>query len=283
MRFAMFEDKGKIGLAASDGKEFHGLTENEAGYPGSLDRLLAAGADLAAVGKALLKAPRVDLESRTFLPPVRESSKILCLGLNYADHAAESGKAIPAYPDVFLRTSASVCGHNQALRKPPFSDQYDYEGELAMIIGKSAFRVSREKALDYVAGYSVFNDGSLRDFQLRVSQWAVGKNFDGSGGFGPWLVTPDELPPGAKGLNLQTRLNGKIVQNSNTKHLIFDIAAQIAYISQAMTLNPGDVVITGTPSGVGVSFTPPLFMKAGDICEVEIEGIGTLRNPVVES
>jgi 2-keto-4-pentenoate hydratase/2-oxohepta-3-ene-1,7-dioic acid hydratase in catechol pathway len=151
-----------------------------------------------------------------------------------------------------------------------------------MIIGKEGFRIKKENALDHVAGYSIFNDASVRDFQLRASQWTVGKNFDASGGFGPWLVSPDELPPGAKGLQLQTRLNGRVVQNSNTKHLIFDVAAQIAYLSQAMTLRPGDLFITGTPSGVGFSLTPPGFMKAGDVCEVEIQGIGVLRNPVAE-
>lgn len=283
MRLAMFEENGKTVIAASDGGAWHGLVETDPAYPGCLDGLLAAGADLTAAGRELVKkAPTVVMEGKKLLPPLRRSNKIICIGLNYVDHAAESGKAIPDYPDMFLRVSTSLCGHNQPLLKSPHSDKFDYEAELAMVIGKGGRNISPERALEHVAGYSVFNDGSMRDYQGRVSQWCMGKNFDGSGAFGPWLVTADALPPGADGLDIKLRLNGKTMQHSNTSQLIFNIAAQISYISQGMTLLPGDVFVTGTPAGVGAVMTPPVFMRPGDVCEVEIEGIGVLRNPVAE-
>ena len=176
--------------------------------------------------------------------------------------------------------ASSLVGHNAPIVKPSISDQLDYEGEMAMIIGRKGRSIPKEKALEYIAGYSIFNDASVRDFQLRTSQWTVGKNFDGTGAFGPWLVTPDELPAGARGLRIQTRLNGTVLQDSNTSAMLFDVADQIAYLSQAVTIEPGDVFVTGTPSGVGSSRNPKLFMKIGDVCEIEIEKIGILRNPV---
>lgn len=283
MRLAMFEENGKTGIAASDGAAWHGLLENEAAFPGCLDSLLGAGVDLAAAGRELIKkAPQVELEGKKLLPPLRRPNKIICIGLNYADHAAESGVAIPNYPDMFLRVGTSLCGHNQPLLKSRHSDKFDYEAELAMVVGKGGRDISPDKALEHVAGYAVFNDGSMRDYQGRVSQWCTGKNFDSSGAFGPWLVTADALPPGADGLDIKLRLNGKTMQHSNTRHLIFNIATLIACISQGMTLLPGDVFVTGTPAGVGATMTPPVFMRPGDVCEVEIEGIGTLSNPVVE-
>ncbi len=281
MRFAVFTSDGRIGLAVADGAEFHACMSDNAAYPGDVDDLLAGGQDLSSVGKRLLaEAPVIDLAGKTLLPPVRRPGKILCAGLNYVDHTAEIGLQKPAYPDIFLRVPTSLCGHNQAMLQGPESREFDFEGELAVIIGKGGRRIKRDEALAHVAGYAAFNDGSMRDFQMRSSQWIIGKNFDRTGAFGPWLVTSDVLPAGGKGLDICTRLNGRIVQHSNTEHLIFAVPDLIAYISQAMTLLPGDVLVTGTPGGVGMSRKPQLFMRPGDVCEVEIEGIGVLSNPV---
>jgi 2-keto-4-pentenoate hydratase/2-oxohepta-3-ene-1,7-dioic acid hydratase in catechol pathway len=164
--------------------------------------------------------------------------------------------------------------------RPSVSDKLDYEAELAFIVGKKARNLTKENALDCVAGYSIFNDGSLRDYQRKTSQWTIGKNFDQTGAFGPWLVTPDELPSGAHGLQIQSRLNGNLMQNANTKDFLWGIAETIQLITECMTLEPGDVVITGTPAGVGYARTPPVFMKPGDVCEIEIEGIGILQNSI---
>jgi 2-keto-4-pentenoate hydratase/2-oxohepta-3-ene-1,7-dioic acid hydratase in catechol pathway len=165
---------------------------------------------------------------------------------------------------------------------PRVSSQFDYEAELVAVIGKGGRYIPREQALEHVAGYSIFNDGSLRDYQTRTHQWMLGKNFDASGAFGPEFVTADELPPGAAGLRIQCRLNGQTVQDANTRDMIFDVATLVSACSEAMALSPGDIVITGTPSGVGMARKPPLWMKAGDLCEVEIEGLGVLANPIAE-
>jgi 2-keto-4-pentenoate hydratase/2-oxohepta-3-ene-1,7-dioic acid hydratase in catechol pathway len=160
------------------------------------------------------------------------------------------------------------------------SDKLDYEAELAFIVGKRARNLTRENALDCIAGYSVFNDGSIRNYQRKTTQWTIGKNFDQTGGFGPCLVTPDELPPGAHGLQIQSRINGAVMQNANTKDFLWDVAETIVLITECMTLEPGDVVITGTPAGVGYARTPPIFMKPGDVCEIEVEGVGILTNTI---
>lgn len=217
------------------------------------------------------------------LPPVPRPGKILCIGLNYVDHAKESGHAVPDYPAVFMRGASSLTGHNHPLLRPVCSDRFDYEAELAIVIGRRVHAVSEQNALSCVAGYACFNDGSLRDYQMKSGQWTMGKNFDQTGGFGPDLVTPDELPAGAAGLRVVTRLNGEILQDGNTSNMIFSVAKIIEVLSEVMTLEPGDVIITGTPAGVGFARTPPIFMKAGDVCEIEIEGIGTLRNPIVDA
>jgi 2-keto-4-pentenoate hydratase/2-oxohepta-3-ene-1,7-dioic acid hydratase in catechol pathway len=217
----------------------------------------------------------------TYLPTVMAPPKIICVGLNYIDHAAESPyKNAPTYPVLFNRFTSTLVGHNAPVIRPLCSEQFDYEGELVIVIGKKGRHVSKEKALSYVGGYSVFNDVSVRDYQFKATQWLMGKNFDGTGAFGPDFVTPDEVPAGATGLQLTTRLNGQVVQNANTKDMIFDAATLIATISEGITLEPGDVIVSGTPAGVGFARKPPLWMKNGDVCEVEIEGVGKLSNPV---
>lgn len=215
------------------------------------------------------------------LPPVLQPAKALAVGLNYKDHAAESNFAAPKHPVVFQRFPSSWVAHGQSLVRPAISVQFDYEAEVVAVIGKAGRGIAIDDALSHVAGYSLFNDGSVRDWQTRSAQWLLGKNFDASGSFGPEFVTADELPSGASGLRLQCRLNGQVVQDANTRDMIFDVATLVSECSQAMTLRPGDIIITGTPAGVGLARTPPLWMQPGDVCEVELEGLGILRNGIV--
>ncbi len=219
------------------------------------------------------------LSEVTLLAPVPRPGKLICIGLNYRDHAKEGGNPIPDYPAVFMRGATSIADPGAVMVYPQCSDKLDYEAELAVVIGKTARNVGPD-ALDYVAGYSCFNDGSVRDYQRKSTQWTMGKNFDQTGGFGPELVTPDELPAGASGLRIVSRLNGKTMQDGNTGDMIFDVASLITTLSEVMTLEVGDVIATGTPAGVGYARTPPVFMLPGDLIEVEIESIGTLSNTV---
>ena len=228
------------------------------------------------------KAIGGNLKEISFKVPIERPGKIVCMGLNYADHAKEGGNARPEYPSFFMRGPSSMTAHLSPLIRPKVSDKLDYEAELAFIVGKKARHLTLDNSLDCVAGYSIFNDGSIRDYQRKTTQWTIGKNFDQTGAFGPWLVTPEELPLGCDGLNIQSRLNGQVMQNANTKDFLWGVAETIVLISECMTLEPGDVVITGTPAGVGYARTPPVFMKPGDICEIEIESIGVLRNTIAD-
>ena len=224
---------------------------------------------------------RLRLAAQQLAPLVPEPGKTICLGLNYFDHAKEGGRDKPDYPWFFYRGSSSLIAHGAAGVVPKVSSRFDYEAELAVVIGRRVPRHTPEAdALQYVFGYSCFNDMSVRDYQKRTPQWTIGKNFDQTGAFGPWLVTPDELPSGAHGLQIQSRLNGNLMQNANTKDFLWGVAETIQLITECMTLEPGDVVITGTPAGVGYARTPPVFMKPGDVCEIEIEGIGVLQNSI---
>src|SRR5580698_190565 len=280
MRLIHFEKGGVSGIAADDGSGWHGLTELDNDFVATLPELITEGADLLHVGKDLLPMQPIDLDAVRLLPPVPRPPKIICVGLNYDDHLKESGLKKPEYLEIFARFGTSLIAHREPIRRPRESSALDYEAELAVVIGRGGRRISRDKALDHVAGYSLFNDGTLRDFQLRTPQWTMGKNFDATGAFGPWLVTPDAVPPGAHGLRIQGRLNGQVMQDSRTDLLIFSVAALIELISVAMSLERGDVIITGTPGGVGAARKPPVFMHPGDIFEVEIDGLGVLTNPV---
>ncbi|WP_374943772.1 fumarylacetoacetate hydrolase family protein [Sphingomonas sp.] len=221
----------------------------------------------------------VALAEVTLLAPVPRPGKVICIGLNYRAHAAEGGNAIPDYPSVFLRGATSLIGPADPIILPDCSDKLDFEAELAIVIGKTATNVQHDP-LAYVAGYCCFNDGTIRDYQRKTSQWTAGKNFDGTGAFSVELVTPDELPVGAAGLRITARLNGEIMQDSNTADMVFDAATLITILSEAMTLEPGDVIATGTPAGVGYARTPPVFMREGDRIEIEIEAIGNAANVV---
>jgi 2-keto-4-pentenoate hydratase/2-oxohepta-3-ene-1,7-dioic acid hydratase in catechol pathway len=212
--------------------------------------------------------------------PVPCPGKVFCLGLNYRDHADEAGFEREAYPTFFMRGATSLVAPGAPIIRPATSAALDYEAELAVIIGRRARHLRAEDCADVIAGYTCFNDGSVRDFQQHTSQWTVGKNFDRTGALGPAMVTPDELPPFARGLRIQCRLNGEIVQDSNTDKMLFPVAEVLVYLTSAATLCPGDVIVMGTPAGVGMARDPPLWMKQGDVAEVEIDGIGRLVNPV---
>lgn len=216
------------------------------------------------------------------LPVIPNPNRILCVGLNYVAHRAEgSHKTEAAAPTIFLRLPESQVGHGRPMVCPRESEQFDYEAELAVVIGKAGRRIDRANALGHVAGISAYNDGSVRDWQLLMGQWSPGKNFPGTGAFGPWLVTSDELPPD-RVLSLVCRLNGKEMQRTTTDLMMFSIAELIAFVSTFTTLEPGDVLVTGTPGGVGLRRTPQVWMKHGDVVEIELEGVGVLRSPVVK-
>ena len=284
MRIVAFEKNGHATIGVRDNEQVVDLSIASPDLPQTLRGLLEADA-LDAAGEAAAnagEAARVAFEGLTLLPPIQDPPKFLCIGRNYAEHAKEGGAKVPQYPDIFMRSRLSMIGAGAPIIRPPISDKLDFEGELMAIIGKTVHRANEERALDAVAGYSIFNDATLRDYQRRTGQWTVGKNFDGTGPFGPEFVTADELPPGCIGLKLQTRLNGEVMQDTNTSDMVFNVAFAISYLSQAMTLEPGDLLATGTPSGVGYARTPPVWMKPGDMVEIEIEGIGILSNPVAD-
>lgn len=283
MRLVTFARDGAARTGVRRGDSIVDLAAAAPDLPGDWPAIFAAGAlgRVAAAAKGAAGNALVPAKSVSLLPPIPRPPKILCIGLNYRSHAEETGMAIPTYPIVFPRWPTSVVGHDAPIVRPAASGQFDFEAELAIVIGKAGRHIPLAKALDHVAGYSVFNDGSLRDYQFKSSQWAMGKNFDASGSLGPDIVTADELPPGAAGLRIMCRLNGETLQDGNTDDMIFDTATLISTMSEVMTLEPGDVIPTGTPPGVGFTRKPPVWMKPGDVCEIEIEKIGTLRNPVV--
>lgn len=246
---------------------------------------IGSGAYLEAAKHVAGKAPDAKLADITYLPVIPRPEKIVCAVRNYMDHhqeviAAGMQRELSEQPPIFLRVWRSQCAHNAPIVLPKASESLDWEGELAVIIGKEGRNIPEDRAFEHVAGYSCYNDGSIREWQFHAKQIASGKNFESTGGFGPWMVTADEIEPG-KALKLEVRLNGEVMQSSHTGHMIFSIPKLIAYASTIFTLVPGDVIATGTPAGVGWSRKPPRFMKPGDVCEVEIEGIGVLRNPIV--
>ncbi|MDP8981110.1 MAG: fumarylacetoacetate hydrolase family protein [Acidobacteriota bacterium] len=277
MRFLTYSKDGVSGLALKKGADWVSL-------PGLhlLEVLRGGDEGLTSAAKAAARGSILDPSTLVYLPPIAAPPKIVCVGMNYKDHVNEAKRQPPTHPTYFGRFTQTLIGHGHPLIRPTVSDQFDYEGELVAVIGKTGRHISPDHALDYIAGYSIFNDASVRDYQRKGEQWTLGKNFDGSGAFGPEFVTADELPRGAKGLTLTTRLNGVSVQCASIDEMIFDIPTLLSSLSEAMTLVAGDVIVTGTPGGVGFARTPKLFMKSGDVCEVEIEGIGVLRNPVVD-
>ena len=288
MKIVAFEGQDGPRLGIVEGDQAIDLKAADTDAPTDLGEWLAKTngdlAPLAAIAKRAPASAHRPLAGLIYRLPIARPGKVICLGLNYLEHVKEGVQRdnIPKFPSIFMRSRTSLVPHGWPILRPQASVTLDYEAEMILVVGKRAKRLTPANALSCVAGYSCGNEGSVREFQRKTTQWDMGKNFDRTGGFGPWLVTADELPPGAKGLKIESRLDGKVMQSDNTDNMMFPIVELLVYVTQGMTLEPGDIIFTGTPSGVGHARTPPVFMKNGDICEVEIQGIGVLRNPVVD-
>jgi len=280
MRLVSFEHEGRASFGIHTGTGVIDAGARLAGGRSDLRQVLAAG-ELSRLEAMAALGPDLAEEDILFLPVIPNAGKILCVGINYMSHIEETGRDVPEYPVLFTRFPDSVVGHGRPMIRPRVSTDFDYEGELAVIMGRTARHVSRADAMEYVAGYSCFNEGSIRDYQRHTIQFTAGKNFYHSGSFGPWMVTTDEQADPNR-FHLQTRLNGKVLQDAPVSDLCFDIPQLIEYCSIWTPLGPGDVIVTGTPGGVGRVRKPPVWMKAGDVAEVEIQGVGLLRNPIVD-
>jgi 2-keto-4-pentenoate hydratase/2-oxohepta-3-ene-1,7-dioic acid hydratase in catechol pathway len=281
MKLVSFTNAGRAGYGAVKDAGVVDLTPHFAAMGvTTLRGLLAAG--LLADAKDVVATAATDfpLDGLALAPVIPDPDKIICIGLNYRDHVAETGRTETANPALFARFAGSQVGHLQPMVRPSVSEEFDYEGELAVVIGTAGRHIPAARALAHIAGYACYNEGSVRDWQRHTSQFLAGKTFAGTGAFGPWLVTADEIPDPSR-LTLQTRLNGQVVQSTTTDLMITAIPALIAYCSTLLPLLPGDVIVTGTPGGVGAKRTPPLWLRPGDVVEVEISAIGCLRNPVV--
>ncbi len=279
MKLISFESEGRASYGALQGDQVRDLGAHFGARAPDLKAFIAAGLQKEAAGLADAQAPLRRLDAVHLLPVIPNPGKIICVGLNYHDHVKETGRALTESPALFVRFAESQVAHGQPIVLPPESGKLDYEGEIAIVIGKGGRRISEADAWQHIAGYACYNDGSIRDWQTATTQWTAGKNFWRTGGFGPWLVTADEIAPG-QCMTLVTRLNGQEMQRATTDMLIHSIPAQIAYISAFTPLSPGDVIVTGTPGGVGAKRTPPVWMKAGDVVEIEVDAIGVLRNTV---
>jgi acylpyruvate hydrolase len=288
MKIVAFEGQGGPRLGVVDGDQVVDLQAADPKVPKDLGEWLAKNnGDTGTLGEIAKYAPsntRKPLSAIKYALPVARPGKIVCLGLNYLEHVKEGSQRdnIPKFPTIFMRGLTSMVPHGEPIIRPQVSETLDYEAELILVVGKRAKHLTAANATSCIAGYSCGNEGSVREFQRKTTQWDMGKNFDRTGGFGPWLVTADELPDAAKGLKIQSRLNGTVMQSDNTDNMMFPIVEMLVYITQGLTLEPGDVIFTGTPSGVGHARKPPAWMKNGDTIEVEIEGVGILRNPVAD-
>lgn len=286
MRIVGFELSGQRRIGVIDGDAVIDLQEVDNRIPTNLadwldgrDGSVATLADIARRAPASAHHP---LSTIKFGLPVARPRKIICLGLNYMKHVKEGSYAdqVPKHPTIFFRCLTSLAPHMSTLLRPAISETFDYEAELAAVIGRRSKHLTLENALDCVAAYTCANEGTIREFQRRSTQWDLGKNFDRTGSLGPWLVTADELPAGGRGLKIECRLNGKVMQSDTTDNMLFPLRETLVEITQGITLEPGDVILTGTPSGVGHARKPPVWMRKNDVCEVEIEGIGVLRNAI---
>jgi 2-keto-4-pentenoate hydratase/2-oxohepta-3-ene-1,7-dioic acid hydratase in catechol pathway len=279
-RFSLSGDPARLGVVL-DGSivDLHDAAPD---LPAEMPDLLALGEDglKKALDAANNGAKRIALEDVRLLAPIARPPKFLAVGLNYADHVAETGLETPAFPLVFAKMPSCVTGPSDPVERPIASDRLDWEGELAFVVSKHCRHVKRADAASVIGGYTIVNDVSVRDWQVKTSQWVLGKSFDTHGPMGPWLVTGEELDPHA--LPIRTLVNGEVRQSSNTKNLIFDCFDLVETLSTVFTLEPGDVVATGTPGGVGNAMTPPQFLKPGDTVRIEIDGIGAIENTVVE-
>src|SRR5436309_5738519 len=288
MKIVGFESSEGLRLGVVEGDQVIDLQAVDAKVPANLaDVLKADNGDLKGLADIAKRAPaaaRKPLNGLKYALPVARPGKIICLGLNYLEHIKEGFQRdnVPKFPTIFMRCQTSLVPHGQPLVRPKVSDTLDYEAEMVVVIGKTARHLTMDNAYSCIAGFSCFNEGSVREFQRKTTQWDMGKNFDNTGAFGPWMVTADELPPGGKGLKIQTRLNGQTMQSDNTDNMMFPVAEMLVYITQGMTLEPGDIIVTGTPSGVGFARKPPVWMKQGDTCEIDIEQVGVLVSPIAD-
>jgi 2-keto-4-pentenoate hydratase/2-oxohepta-3-ene-1,7-dioic acid hydratase in catechol pathway len=283
MRLCSYRDAGSVRVGVVIEDALVDLAEAAPELPRETVGLLAAGdtAMRRAAAAAAAARRRIPLADVELAPPILRPPKFLAIGLNYADHVAESGVETPKFPTVFNKQSTCVAGPRDAIHLPRVSKVLDYEGELGFVIGRRCRHVPRERAHEVIAGYLVVNDVTVRDWQLRVPTWTMGKSFDTHGPIGPWLTSPDEIGD-PHGLRVRTWVNGELRQDSNTKQLIFDCFALVAHLSTAFTLEPGDVIATGTPGGVGIAMKPPRLLAAGDVVRIEIDGLGALENRVVD-
>ena len=281
MRLITFIHDGRQQIGVRKGDHVIPAASIAPALPGSIMQLLA-DEQLEALHSKIssFDGAGIAIDDIEYLPLIPRPGKIICIGRNYAAHAAEGGAETPTFPEVFYRGATSLVAHNAPIIRPQCSDQLDFEGEFAFVVGKTCRHATENDALDYVAGYTLFNDATIRNYQRFSSQWTIGKNFDNTGAFGPELVTCDELPDGMAGLSLTTKLNGQVMQDGRIDDLVFPVRKLIAILSECMTLEPGDVVVTGTPAGVGYARTPPIWMKPGDTVEIEVDGLGKLINTV---
>jgi acylpyruvate hydrolase len=286
MKILGFEADGGLRLGVVQGEKVIDLQAVDPRLPPDLGQVLAqTGGDLAPLAalaeRASASAYRL-LKGIRYALPVARPGKIVCLGLNYLDHVKEGPQRdnIPKFPSIFLRCRTSLTPHESAILRPRASEQLDFEAEMVAVVGRRARHLTANDAIACIAGYSCFNEGSVREFQRHTTQWGMGKNFDRTGGFGPWFVSADAVPPGGVGLNIQSRLNGQVMQSDNTANMMFPLKETLVYLTQGMTLEPGDIIVTGTPSGVGHARKPPVWMRAGDVIEIDVQNIGVLINRI---
>ncbi len=281
MKIASFTHQGRESYGIVTGEQIIDLHRLKDSLGQDLKEAIACNRLVELNADSLASQPRLNLADIEFLPVITRPGKILCIGINYATHVRETGREMPTYPMIFTRFADSQTAHEQAILRPKASHKLDFEGELAVVIGKTARHVQEADALDYVAGYACYNDGSVRDWQKHTIQFIPGKNFPQTGGFGPWLVTADEIAD-PQALELTTRLNGEVMQHTSTADMIFSVRKLIEYCTTFTELAPGDVIVSGTTGGVGAFREPPVWMKPGDVVEVEIAAIGILRNIIAD-
>ena len=279
MKLISFEHQSRTTYGAVVGNDVWDLGQALGVQAPDLKSLIANNLQPAAAQVVATQPATLKIDQLTLLPVIPNPGKIFCIGLNYGEHVRETGKTITESPVIFMRLNDSQVAHNQDIVRPPESSRLDYEGEIAIVIGKGGRRISEADSWDHIAGYTCYNDGTIRDWQVATSQWGPGKNFWRTGGFGPWMVTSDEIAPN-QNMTLTTRLNGQVMQQATTDMMIHSIPRQIAYISTFLPLEAGDVFVTGTPGGVGNKRTPPVFMQPGDVVEIEVDAIGILRNGI---
>jgi len=283
MKYMVGETNGAVAVYAVDGQNAVNLTALDARVGADLTALAADPALGPSLETAIAGAPSVAVSSLTPALPVAAPGAIICVGLNYTDHIKEGGYDIPDYPALFMRSRASIMAAGQPMVRPACSDNLDYEAELMLVVGTGGRHIPEDSALDHVFGYTVFNDGSVRDYQRKTHQWTPGKNFDNTGAIGPVVVTPDEVPAGASGLKIESRVGSEILQSSNTANMIWGVAKIMSIVSEYTTLAPGDLIALGTPPGVGHAKKPgPRWLKPGETVEIEIEGIGICASPVTD-